>query len=84
MRLKSGAQYRAGLVVAGTPVPDETVGPLFPDADSTSLGFGYGKDWLDLAFVWTEFAGRSSRRTVNDFNGNYASNAWVFLTSLSK
>jgi long-chain fatty acid transport protein len=84
LRLKSGAEYRIGLLRSESPVPDETVGPLFPDADSTSVGFGYGKDWLDLAFVWTEFDGRSSSRSGEDFNGNYASNAWIFLTSISK
>jgi long-chain fatty acid transport protein len=84
IRRKSGAEYRAGLVVSESPVPDETIGPLFPDSDSTSISFGYGKDWLDLAFVWTEYAGRTSSRTVNSFNGNYASNGWVLSISVSK
>lgn len=83
-RIKSGAEYRAGVVIDESPVPDSTLGPTFPDADSTGLGFGYGKDFLDLSLMWVEFERRSSRDNPNGFNGNYASNAWTFVVSISK
>lgn len=84
VRIKSGAEYRAGVVIDESPVPDVTLGPTFPDADSTGLGLGYGKDFLDVSLMWVEFDRRSSRNNPNDFNGNYASNAWTLLMSVSK
>jgi long-chain fatty acid transport protein len=71
----SGAQWRAGLAFEESPQPDETVGPFFADADATVLAFGFGKDWLDVAVSWTQYADRTVTGNVDGFNGNWSADA---------
>jgi long-chain fatty acid transport protein len=71
----SDLAIRGGIVVEHCPIPDEYLGPMFPDADRTgySVGLGYtvGEGLvLDVAYV--SFA--SVDRTITDSILNYRPN----------
>jgi long-chain fatty acid transport protein len=70
-----GAQWRAGYAFEESPQPDETVGPFFADADAHVVSLGFGKDWLDVAVAWVQYADRSVVASVDGFNGNWSANA---------
>lgn len=73
-----GAQLRAGAAFEESPQGDATVGALLADKDRTLYSLGFGKDWLDVAFTWVEEDQRLIGGQVDDLDGNYRSNAWMF------
>jgi long-chain fatty acid transport protein len=79
---------RAGYFYDTNPIPDETLGPILPDSDrhNFSLGCGYTKgDWiLDLAYMWSKFENRSTRKNEQDFNAFYKSNFHLLGFTLTK
>lgn len=96
---KFGGQYqvnprlalRAGYSFDETPVPDQTVDPLLPDADrhSFSLGAGIGHTLgtLDLAYMWVHFVDRSVHNqdmtTLRGANGVFKSDAYLLAANLN-
>ncbi|MEM8963660.1 MAG: outer membrane protein transport protein [Acidobacteriota bacterium] len=74
----SGNQWRIGFVYDETPQPDESVGPLLPDADRFGITLGYGwQDKLDLALMYLPFDERSTDVNRDNFNGTYETTAWL-------
>lgn len=80
----SGSFLRFGVSMDETPQPEETMGPLLPDADRISYAVGFSKDWLDVAFLWLDVQGRTTQVNVDDLNGTYNSNAWVLGVTINK
>lgn len=83
-RTKSGTEFRAGYTFDESPQPSFAVSPLLPDADRNTFAFGFGKDWLDVAFVWNDLGTRRVDDNLQDFNGNYSTNSWVLSLSISQ
>lgn len=79
----SEAQFRVGVAIDESPQPDATVGAFLSDKDSTSLSVGFGKDWLDVAFTWSDDTQRIISNQVDDLNGNYRSSSWRIGLTLS-
>ncbi|MCB1037186.1 MAG: outer membrane protein transport protein [Acidobacteria bacterium] len=79
----TGADYRLGLALEETPQPAATVGPLLADADRILFTAGFGKDPLDIAFVWADTEERVVRNQVDGLNGGYRSSAWTLLLTLT-
>ncbi|MBJ6801741.1 OmpP1/FadL family transporter [Geomonas propionica] len=96
---KFGAQYqmnqrlalRAGYSFDESPVPNETVDPLLPDADrhSFSVGAGIGNAFgtLDLAYMWVHFVDRTVHNqdmtTLRGANGIFKSDAYLLAANLN-
>ncbi len=78
------SQLRFGVALDESPQPDETVGPFLADKESFRVSAGYGKDWLDVAFSWSDEQQRIISTQVDDLNGNYRSSSWRFGLTLSK
>jgi long-chain fatty acid transport protein len=67
-RLASGTTLRAGVNLAGNPVPDETVNPLFPAIVKRHLTAGLGLPWAGEAETALSLA-YAPRVTVNTPSG---------------
>lgn len=79
----TGTQYRVGFALDETPQPEETVGAFLPDGTRSLFAFGFGKDWLDIAFTWVAVEQRIIRNELNVLSGNYRSNAWKLGITVS-
>jgi long-chain fatty acid transport protein len=60
-----------------TPVPDETYSPTIPDANqnvvTTSLGYGFGRSVVELAYGLVLYEDRTITTAQNPlYNGNYS------------
>jgi len=75
--IKKDINIRAGYIFDESPVPDNTLDPMVPDADSNSfsLGLGYTKGGLscDMGYMAIFFEDRSTNSQVVGFNGRYES-----------
>ncbi len=73
--LSEKLQLRAGYIYDPTPVPDESLEPLLPDADRNdySFGFGYkfGKWNFDMYYMLLDFQNRTTTTNRDNFNGSY-------------
>lgn len=78
-----GIQLRGGYALEESPVPDEFVSPFLPDAQRSIVSFGFGRDWLDLAFQYVQMEDRIVRTSANDFNGAWSGNGWRFGLSVT-
>ncbi|HBA88449.1 MAG TPA: aromatic hydrocarbon degradation protein [Geobacter sp.] len=82
---------RAGYFFDQTPVPDETVDPLLPDADRHSFSFGAGLHnafcTLDLAYMWVHFVDRDVHNqdmaTLRGENGTFKSDVYLLAANLN-
>jgi long-chain fatty acid transport protein len=83
-KLLSGLQLRLGAATEASPQPGRTVGPLLPDGDRTVLAAGIGKDWLDVAVGWQQYAERTVTDSVEGLNGTYRGSAWLLAITISK
>jgi long-chain fatty acid transport protein len=78
------SQWRFGAYYDETPQPEESVGPLLPDANrkGLTLGYGYTGAWtIDAAVMWVNFDDRTRNSTFPGepvFNGTYKNEAWLF------
>jgi long-chain fatty acid transport protein len=78
------SQWRFGIYYDETPQPEESVGPLLPDANrqGLSLGYGYTGAWkLDFAVLYVDFDERTRNRSFSGeppFFGTYQNEAWLF------
>ncbi len=81
-------QWRFGAVYDETPQPEQSVGPLLPDANRTglSLGYGYTGAWkFDVAFMYLPFADRTrSTDFAGDavFHGKFQTTAYLLGLSI--
>ena len=80
---RTSTQFRFGIALDESPQPEANTGPLFTDFDDTIVTVGFGRDWLDVAFLWFSRDQRLVLEQVNDINGNYRSNAWMLSVSAS-
>ena len=75
-RFSEGWVVRAGYAFIESPIPDETMAPILPDADrhvlSLGLGYTFKGHTLDLAYAYSIY---DDRDVVNNqhpgFNGTY-------------
>lgn len=76
---------RSGLMYLENPTPDETYGPLTPDADQgvVSIGLGYETDLyrFDLGYAYGIFDNRSIRGSANGPDGTYEYDVQLFSLS---
>ncbi len=79
----SDTKYRFGVALDESPQSDAYVGPFLVDADRTVITAGFGKDPLDLAFVWIDPAQRIISNQIDDLNGNYRSSSWKLTVTMS-
>lgn len=80
----TGPQLRFGFATAKSPLPDEAVGALIPDADGNTISAGFGLDWLHLGVAWTTFSTRGVSTSSGGLNGNYKGNRWSALLTIVK
>lgn len=82
---------RAGYIYDKTPQPVESVSPLLPDdtRDDWTFGFGYtaGRFTVDAGYMFVDIGRRSTvvdgeGKNHNGFDGDYSSNADLFMLSL--
>lgn len=71
----SGRVWRFGYVRDETPQPEESVGPILPDADRDGFTVGFGTKKWDVALMYLLFDERSSRTNSDGFFGRYNSEA---------
>ncbi|HWM91304.1 MAG TPA: outer membrane protein transport protein [Thermoanaerobaculia bacterium] len=83
-RLPTGPQLRVGYAFDETPQPDTSVGAFLPDSDRSTVSVGFGLDWLDVAFSWVTYDQRIVFTSLQDLNGNYRANGWMFTISATK
>ncbi len=79
----TGTYYRVGLALEETPQPGSTVGPFLADANRTLFAMGFGKDPIDVAFVWVDAEQRIISNQIDDLNGSYRSSAWKLALTLN-
>jgi len=83
----SSSEWRFGYVFDETPQPDETIGPLLPDADRDGFTVGYGRKGngftLDLALMYLLFDDRTTLVNESGYNGTWKTEGLLFATSLS-
>ena len=80
------SQWRFGAYYDETPQPEESVGPLLPDANRQGLSLGYGftggGGWtLDVAVLYVDFDERTRDQSFpgeDPFFGTYQTEAWLF------
>ncbi|MCB1035418.1 MAG: outer membrane protein transport protein [Acidobacteria bacterium] len=74
-----GSEWRFGYVFDESPQPDESVGPLLPDADRNAFTVGYGTAGgkVDLAFMYLASNDRETSVNRDNFNGKYKTDAFL-------
>ena len=87
--LNSTTTVRVGYQFDLSPVPDQSVGPLFPDANRNSFTVGatkvFGKREMSFFYEGMNFVDRTTNVPANNYqwtNGLYHNFAYVFGTSL--
>ena len=80
---RTSTQFRFGVALDESPQPESSTGPFFTDFDDTIVSVGFGRDWLDIAFLWFDREQRVVVAQVDRINGNYRSNAWMLSVSAS-
>ena len=72
------------------PGPDETLGPILPDADRNGISVGAGWEFmpcttLDIGYLIMMFEDRSTNgKSLMGFNGTYKNTAHLFGINISK
>ena len=80
---RTSTQLRFGVALDESPQPESSTGPFFTDFDDTIVSVGFGRDWLDIAFLWFDREQRVVVDQVDRINGSYRSNAWMLSVSAS-
>ncbi len=70
-------QWRFGYILDESPQPDESVGPLLPDADRTDYTVGYGTPRFDVALMYVDFDERTTITNRDNFFGTYTTDVWL-------
>lgn len=85
--VRGPSEWRFGAYFDETPQPEQSVGPLLPDADRRGLSVGYGrpinnKTHFDMALMWVHFAERTTTNNLDGFYGTYQSEVWLVGASI--
>jgi long-chain fatty acid transport protein len=75
-------EFMAGFVYDQTPQPDETTGPLLPDANRTGYTLGASFEtlkhiFMDVSVMALFFHERTTTTNDNNFNGTYKTFVWI-------
>ena len=81
------SEWRLGYLFDESPQPDESVGPILPDADRNGYSIGYGRqggrvNW-DIAVLYLPFDERSTSTNRDGFNGSYEITGWLYGLTVS-
>jgi len=76
-----GNQVRFGYVFDETPQPDETTGPVLPDADRNGFTVGFGTRRFDVAAMYLLFDDRTTTVNRDGFFGTYNTEVALFAFS---
>jgi long-chain fatty acid transport protein len=81
--VRGPGEWRFGVYYDETPQPDESVGPILPDADRVGISAGYGRPLgrrtsLDLSLLLVEFDDRTTTTNTDNFNGTYETTNILF------
>lgn len=82
--LAKGMKLRFGYALEESPQPDESVAPLFPDAERSIFSLGFGRDWLDIGFQFVSPSDRTTLTNADTFNGTYSGNTYILGISATK
>lgn len=77
-RSAKGRDWRFGFVRDESPQPEESVGPILPDADRSGFTFGVGLKKWDLALMYLLLDERTSLTNSDGFFGTYDTEAVLF------
>lgn len=91
----TSTELRFGVALDRTPLPPEHLGPFFPDADSRSVAVGFGRDWLNVALLWTSLPGRTTQTNTDleptapptdpqPLYGTYSTERWQLVVTVTK
>jgi long-chain fatty acid transport protein len=85
--VRGPGEWRFGAYYDETPQPDESVGPLLPDANRVGISAGYGrplgkKTYLDLSVMKIEFDERTTTTNHDVFYGTYKTGVWLASASI--
>ena len=75
-------QWRFGVLLDETGQPEESVGPLLPDADRLGFTIGYGTQRFDIAYMYLLFDERTSLTNNDAFYGTYDTTAMLLAASV--
>lgn len=75
-------QWRFGYLFDESPQPDESVGPLLPDADRNDYTIGYGTPRYDVALMYVDFDSRTTTTNRDNFFGTYNTDVWLLGVTL--
>lgn len=81
-KLGETTEFMAGYVYDQTPQPDETTGPLLPDANRAGYTLGasfspFKNVYTDLSVMALFFHERTTTTNDNNFNGTYKTFVWI-------
>jgi len=75
-------EWRLGYVFDESPIRDENLSPLLPDADRNGVTLGWGQapgnSGIDLALMYLPFDERTSLDNEVNFTGTYNTTVWLF------
>jgi long-chain fatty acid transport protein len=78
VRLGDGQrEWRFGYIHDESPQPDESVGPLLPDADRNDYTIGIGSPRYDVALMYVDFDSRTTTTNRDGFFGSYNTDVWL-------
>lgn len=75
---------RLGYGFEESPVPDESLGPFFPDSERSIFSAGIGRDWLDIGFQLIAPDSRTTLTNADNLNGVYSGNTYLLGISITK
>lgn len=78
VQVGEGPKYwRFGYIYDETPQPDDSVGPLLPDANRNDYTIGYGTPRFDVALMYVKFDKRTTTTNRDTFFGTYNTDVWL-------
>lgn len=89
--INKNLDLRLGYMYDNNPIPDNTLGPVLPDADRHSFSIGQGIHFdnfaLDLAYMFTHFKDRTvnnmNMAEISGANGTFKSDVHLFSASVT-
>ncbi|HEY9421703.1 MAG TPA: outer membrane protein transport protein [Thermoanaerobaculia bacterium] len=82
--LAKDINIRLGYGFEESPVPDDSLGPFFPDSERSIFSAGIGRDWLDVGFQLIAPDSRTTLTNAGNLNGVYSGNTYLLGISVTK
>jgi long-chain fatty acid transport protein len=82
--LPKDINIRLGYGFEESPVPDDSLGPFFPDSERSIFSAGIGRDWLDVGFQLIAPDSRTTLTNASNLNGVYSGNTYLLGISVTK